>query len=204
MAADPNMKCACGFRRFRESVRTVDETMQQWVLYNAEEYGGFGSTPWGTSLGGGSVSVWGLFELSVPRLHRITACESCGRPRSDTVIGGVAAYGAYVLGTNVFAVVSDVTLLSCLRVRFRHIESGATLDVSPMPYGGVPLAIDPEEEPLAVAEVPPSGGVVAGVLQAPFPSAEELTYGGEYEVRLVDVCGGTSMSLLTITLSLSE
>lgn len=196
MAADPNMKCVCGFRRFRESVRVIDDDVEQWVRYDDGVYGGFGSTPFGTFFGSGPSGSWGLFELTVARTHKILACESCGRTRSDQIIGGNGVFGSYLLGDSIFVVISDASLLACLRVRFRNDEFDITVDVSPTVYLGTPLPLA-APAPDVTAPAPPAGATIAGLIRAVLPDVDE---DAEFVVSLVDVCAGTETLLTTINL----
>lgn len=197
MAADPNMRCVCGYRRFRESIRTAEEPVQRWLRYETAAESGFGSTPFGLLFGSGSGGAWGLFELDVQRTRKQLACESCGRARIDQVIGGLGVFGSYVLGDYVFAVVESAALLSCLRIRFE--TAGETIDVTPLPYGGTTLPIE-LEDPIETASSPPGGAVLAAAISVEIPS---VTVGGEYVVSLVDVCVGGEIELMTLTFSVS-
>lgn len=196
MTADPNMKCVCGFRRFRESIRAVDDDVEQWVRFDDGTYGGFGSTPFGTFFGSGAGGAWGLFELTVARTHQVLACESCGRARSDKVIGGNGVFGSYLLGNSIFVLISDASLLACLRVRFRNEELDITVDVSPTVYLGTPLPLV-APAPAETAPTPPAGATIAGLIRAVLPDVDE---DAEFVVSLVDVCAGTETLLTTINL----
>lgn len=195
MADDPNMKCVCGYRRFRQSLQTIEETVEEWVYFDDGSFGGFGSTPYGTYFGAGETGLWGLFEVTVPRTHKILACESCARPRSDVVVGGVGVFGSYVLGDSIFIVVTDIAVLACMRVRFYSAELG-TFDVSPTLYGGAPLPLSAPAPPTTASD-PPAGATVATILRARYPGVDG---DGTFVVSLVDVCGGTEVLLTNIFL----
>ncbi len=195
MADDPNMKCVCGFRSFRESVQVVESSVERWVYFDDGSYGGFGSTPYGTYFGSGAIGQWGLFEVEVPQSHKVLACKSCARTRSDVVIGGVGVFGSYILSDSIFIVVTDASLLTCMRVRFHNDELG-TFDVSPTPYLGAPLPLA-APAPAEVEATPPPGEPVAAVLRARFPGVDG---DGTFVVSLVDVCGGTETLLTNVFL----
>ncbi len=196
MTADPSMKCVCGYRRFRQTVQTVMEEAQCWVRFTGEGAGGFGSTPFGTFFGSGPGGLWGLFALDVARTHRIISCESCARPRSDRVIGGVGVFGSYVFDGNVFVLVDSAALLSCMRIRFTHEDGTPVVDVTPTPYGGALLPVE-LEDPITTATTPPAGAVLAAGIYAEFPSVEVA---GTYDVTLVDICADVSTELLSVEL----
>lgn len=194
MAADPNMKCVCGYRKFRQTVRTVDESVERWVNFVAGEGGsGFGIVPFGTSFGSG-VGLWGLFDVDIRRLKRFINCESCGRTRSAVATGGFGVLGGYLVGDTVYAVITDVSLLSCVRIRFTL--GAETHTVEAVPYYGLPLPVVLEAAPIVTSETVPMSAL-AGVIQATVP--EGLS--GEYVVSLVDICLGTEVELFSAVLS---
>lgn len=190
MPIDPNMKCVCGFRKFRETTRTVGATVERWVRFDAG--GGLGSTPLGTGFGSASIS-WGLFEMEVARPTRFVNCENCGRTRSSAVLGGVGVFGAYELGGYVFAVVTDVTQLACLRMRFTGASETHTVGITV--YSGTPMPIELADPEVVAAS--PGAGAVAGVIYAAFPT---VSVTGTYDVTLVDLCAGTEVDLLSVSM----
>jgi len=197
MLADPNMKCVCGYRKFRQTVRTVEDTIERWVYFTAAEgvEGGFGSTPFGSSSGSSGSGYWGLFELDVARPVRYVNCESCGRTRSSTILGGAGVFGGYELGGYAFAVIADSTRLECLRMVFESEAEDFTVSVEP--YYGLPMALslDPPE---TVASSP--GYPTAGLVRAAFPLPENTA---EFTVSLLDVCADTAVVLFTTTIGAS-
>lgn len=194
MAADPNMRCVCGYRIFRERVVTVPETVEQWLLFDNGAYGGFGSTPFGTFFGSGAAGAWGLFEAEVDRVHKQLSCENCNRLRSDTPLGGVGVFGSYRYGDSLFILVTDTSLISCLRVRFTStLES---VSVSPTRYLGTPLPLA-APTPAVTAASPPPGAPIAGVLRVLLP---DVDHDANFVVSLVDVCAGTEVSLTILPL----
>jgi len=194
MTADPNMKCVCGYRKFRDQRITLIEPATQWVLFDNGAYGGFGSTPYGTYFGSGASGTWGQFEVDVARTHKQIVCESCSRVRSDVVLSGIGFFGSYVLGDSIFVLVTDTTLLGCVRIRFENATLGIRVDVSPTIYSGDPLPLA-APTPDVTAESP--GTPVAGILRALLP---DVDYDGTFVVSLVDVCSGTSSPLANILL----
>lgn len=195
MAADPNMRCVCGYRVFREHIRTVPETVEQWVLYDDGSYGGFGSTPFGTFFGSGSAGEWGLFSVEVSRTRKQLVCESCNRVRSDVPLGGVGVFGSYLYGDSIFILVTETSLLSCLRVRFTSSAYG-TVDVSPTRHFGPPLPLS-APAPVTTAPTPPAGATTAGILRAVLP---DVDHDGDFVVSLVDVCAGVEVQLTIVAL----
>lgn len=193
MAADPNMKCVCGYRKFRQTVRTVDERVERWVNFVSDDVGsGFGSVPFGTAFGAGA-GMWGLFEIDIQRPKRFINCESCGRTRSATATGGFGVLGGYLVGETVYAVTTDVSILTCIRIRFTRGSEIHTVEVAP--YLGLPLPVAMDASPITTSESIPTG-VLAGVIQATVPSGDD-GLSGEYVVSLVDVCLGTEVELFT-------
>jgi hypothetical protein len=182
------MKCACGYRKFRETVRTTQEAAERWVFFTPGEEG-FGEAPFGTLFGGGGFSYWGLFSLNVEQPKRFLNCESCGRTRSATPTGGFGVFGAYHVGGYVYLVVTDASLLTCARVRFTQGSTQHTVEVAP--YLGLPLPLE-MPMPEVVSETLPSG-ILAGVIRAEPPTG--LT--GSYVVSLVDICASTETALFT-------
>lgn len=179
MAVDPNMKCVCGFRRFRESVLAVTEGVESWLLYD--------------------VGTWGLFAIDVARTHKILACESCGRARSDRVIGGLGAYGAYDgLDGYVYILVTDASVLGCARARYTSVDHPEYyVDVAVAPHAGAADPVTPGSAPISSAPTPPAGAVVADVIRAALPDGSIL-YDGDYVLTLVDICVGTSSEDLLV------
>jgi hypothetical protein len=189
------MKCVCGYRKFRETVRTVDETVERWVHFSPDtESAGFGTAPFGTVFGAGGSSMWGLFDLDVARPMRFLNCESCGRTRSAVATGGVGAFGGYVASGLVYVIATDASLVTCLRVRFTQGATQHTVEVSP--YYGLPLPIV-LDTPATTSDDVPTSGELAGVLRATPP----VGLSGEYVVSLVDICLGTSVELFTASFS---
>lgn len=187
MAADPNMRCVCGYRIFRENLVTTSEKTFRWLRFAS---GGFGATPFGTYFGAGTGGTWGEFFLVVPVTRRRVTCESCQRVRSDTPLGGTGVFGSYVFAGALFVYVTDVSLLSCLRVQFSNAEFG-TYTLSPDKFVGLPLPLVTPTPPV-VAPTPPPGAQLAGVLRVPLP---EVDHDGEYLVSLIDVCAGVETPL---------
>jgi hypothetical protein len=194
MTADPNMRCVCGYRIFRDQRITITEPTSQWVLFDNGAFEGFGSTPYGTYFGSGSSGTWGLFEVDVSRTHKQLVCESCARVRSDVVLSGIGFFGSYLLGDSIFVLVTDTTLLGCIRIRFESVELGISVDVFPTVYTGDPLPLA-APTPDVTADDP--GNPVAGVLRALLP---DVDHDGTFVVSLVDVCSGTAVPLANIPL----
>lgn len=198
MVTDPNMRCVCGYRRFRENVQSVEASVQRWLRIEEEAVdGGFGSEPFGQLFGGGSGGTWGLFELDVLRTHKTLACEKCGRARSRQVIGGLGAFGSYVLGNYVFVLVDSSILLSCMRLRFVLAAEDIVLDVTVAPYGGTTLPIE-LADPITTADSPPGGAVLATTIYGLIP---DVPIDGDYTVSLMDVCADVEIELMTLTLA---
>ena len=181
MSADPNMRCVCGYRVFREAISTKAESVSRWLRFT----GGFGATPFGTYFGSGGIGTWGQFETSAQVTRKRVVCESCQRVRSDTTLGVTGVFGSYVFAGSLYVYVTDTSLLGCLRVKFSDPELG-TYTLSPVKFTGLPLPLA-AGVPIATAPTPPAGALVAGVLQVPLP---EVDHDGEYLVSLVDVCAG--------------
>lgn len=196
MVADPNMRCVCGYRRFREQRPVITSEVDQWVLFDDGSFGGFGSTPFGTYFGSGPAGMWGLFAVNVSQTHKQVVCENCQRVRSDNVIGGVGVFGSYLFTDSIFVLVTDISVLGCMRVRFESADLGITVDVSPMVYTGPPLPLS-APAPTTTASSPPPGATVAAVLRAVLP---EVDHDGTFVVSLVDVCSGTTTPLTTTIL----
>lgn len=194
MAADPNMRCVCGYRIFREHVITIPETVEQWLLFDNGSYGGFGSTPFGTYFGSGAGGLWGLFEADVARVHKQLTCENCSRLRSDIPLGGVGVFGSYRYGDSLFILVTDTSLLSCLRVRFTSTLE--TVFVSPTRYLGAPLPLS-APTPAVTAASPPPGATVAGLLRVLLP---DVDHDASFVVSLVDVCASSEVPLTILSL----
>lgn len=187
------MKCVCGFRKFRESLRSSTETVTRWMRVPASQ-DGFGSTPFGTLFGSGSVSgTWGGYDIAVSRTSRVVTCESCGRERSNTVVGGIGVFDTYVRSGALFLVVTDTDRLTCYRVRFS--SAFGDIDLSLVPYSGEPSL--PDLVPARTEPSLPAGALRAGILTVALPDAP---HDGTYEVSLVDVCAGTTLSLTAIDL----
>lgn len=196
MVADPNMRCVCGYRRFREQRPVITSAVEQWVLFDNASYGGFGSTPFGTYFGSGPAGLWGLFGVDVALTHKQVVCENCQRVRSDNVIGGAGVFGSYLFADSIFVLVTDISVLGCMRVRFASADLGITVDVSPTLYDGPPLPLA-APAPVTTAPTPPTGATVASVLRAVLP---DVDHDGTFVVSLVDACSGSTTPLTTIIL----
>jgi hypothetical protein len=192
MPADPNMRCVCGYRNFRENLVTTTEEISRWLQFGA---GGFGSTPFGTYFGASVSGTWGEFSTSAKVTRRKVACESCQRLRSNTLLSGVGVFGSYVFGGSLFIYVTDVDLISCLQVRFTNAEFG-TYTTGPTKFAGAPLPLVAPAPPV-VAPTPPAGAKLAGVLRVELP---EVDHDGDYLVSLVDVCAGTELPIALFSL----
>lgn len=199
MAADPNAKCTCGYRKFRTTRAVVDTVESQWLLFDSGTQGGFGSTPFGTFFGSGSQSSgWGLFDADVAEVHTQLTCEKCNRLRSDKVLSSFGIFGSYVFGDSIFILTTSSQNLGCLTVRFSNVDLG-TVDVTPTVYLGPPLPLVALAPPV-VAPSPPPGAVIATILRAPLP---DVDHDGEYAVTFIDSCSGSSVFLTTLMLESS-
>jgi hypothetical protein len=191
--ADINVRCTCGYRRFRETVRTVPEVVDRWVHYTPSEgSSGFGAVPFGTGFGAGDASLWGLFSMEIERPKRFLHCESCGRMRSAVPTGGFGIFGSYLASGYVYVVVSDVAVITCARVRFTQGDEQHLVEVTP--YLGLPLPVLMEELPEETSDEVPSGEL-ARVLRAAPPSG----LAGVYDVALLDICLNAQTPLFSAT-----
>lgn len=198
MAADPNARCTCGYRKFREDRVTADVTLSRWVFFDAGSFGGFGSTPFGTYFGSGTGgSGWGLFELDVAQLSAQLACENCGRVRSTKVLSTFGVFGSYIFGDSIYVLTTSSSNLGCLQIRFSN--SDGSFISTPTIYLGSPLPLS-AAAPEHVEPTPPPGGVIATVLRAQLPDVDE---DGTYVVDFVDSCSGTVTHLTHLTLESS-
>lgn len=197
---DPNMRCTCGHRRFRETVARGQQPIQRWVEFDADavlDNPGFGSTPIGLDFGGGAPGQFGLFDGFQRFTERRLACENCGRARSVKRSGGYALWGSYVRDNKAYLVVSDLSGVDCLSLRFTSTDFTqvytAPLIVSADPP--LPLGLP---APSTVAPAPPPGAVVANtVLEALLPDVEDYS---EFRVDLVDRCANQVYPLFTLPL----
>ncbi len=199
MPLDPNAKCTCGYRKFRENRAVLATTIAQWLEFDSGDFGGFGSTPFGTFFGTGmGTNAWGEFEIEVPETRLQLACEKCGRIRSDKHIASFGIFGSYVFGDSIYILTTSALNLGCLTVRFSNVDLG-TVDVTPTIFLGVPLPLI-APAPVVTAPAPPPGATLATVLRAVLP---DVDHDGEYVVSIVDSCSGTTTFLATLMLESS-
>lgn len=196
---DPNMRCTCGHRRFRETTTRGTQSIERWVEFDpaAVESFGFGSTPFGTYFGSGTSGTWGLFTGTQHYTDRSLVCESCRRPRSNRRSGGYAIWGTYVSGDKFYLVASDVSDVGCLYIRYTS-EDGTEIYEEPVSLSSDtrdPLALP---TPVTTSETLPPGALAATtLLEAWLP--EVLDY-NTFTVALVDRCANRVENLATITL----
>lgn len=199
MPLDPNARCTCGYRKFRENRVVLATTVSQWLEFDSGDYGGFGSTPFGTYFGTGTgTDDWGLFELEIAETHLQLACEKCGRIRSDRAISAFGIFGSYVFDDSIYILTTSALNLGCLNVRFSNAVFGS-VDVTPTVYLGTPLPLV-APAPVVTAPAPPPGATLATVLRVVLP---DVDHDGEYVVSFIDSCSGTTTFLTTLMLESS-
>jgi len=156
---------------------------------------GFGTTPFGTYFGAGVSSGWGLFNSTLKSTVLDTSCESCGRQRSATRLGGIAVFASYIEDGYYYVIASDAGLATCFSIRYTGpsgvFEYGLALRAEPPPPALTPA-------PPTTAPVPPPGAVlVNSLLRTVLPEVDQT---GEYLVELIDRCCGCSTPIATITI----
>lgn len=194
VATDPNRRCTCGYRIFRDVRIRASQTVTRWAEVSDPEVG-YGATPYGTYFGAGEdADGWASFEVVLREIDLVTRCESCGRQRSSQVLGSFALLAGYVEQGYFYLVGSDFEGLGCLSLRYtgasRQFEEPLYLVVAEPP----PIQADPEE---VVDELPEGAEVVDTVLRARLP---EVDVTEDYVVELVNRCYGVTLPVATITL----
>lgn len=199
MPADPNARCVCGYRKFRDEKVTADVTASRWIFFDGGSFGGFGSSPFGAYFGAGTGgSGWGLYDLDVAQLNTQLVCESCKRVRSSKVLSSFGVYGSYLFNDNLYILTTSGENLGCLSVRFASSTLG-TYYATPTIFLGTPLPLA-LPTPTDVLPDPPPGGVVATILRVALPDVDD---DGLFVVSLVDSCSDTTTPLTTLTLESS-
>ncbi len=201
MAEDPNRRCTCGFRRFREKRTSVETTVNRWMLFDSNTGGGFGATPFGiyfgSGAGGSGQDSWGEFTGTLRQTTRELVCENCKRIRLNRTLGSAAVFGAYLAEPYFYVALSDAQRpFSCYEIRLED-SSGVVLTAPLKFVPGLPPPIiaDP---PSNTAETPPAGAdTVDTLLRARIPDVPKTA---SYLVTFIDRCSGTETSLVTVTL----
>ena len=158
--------------------------------------GGFGATPFGTYFGAGSGGAWGLFESTFRGAILETACEACGRVRSQKRLGGCAVFGLYITESTVGVAVSDALRPSpCYALKITGPDGVYEV---PLSFGATPPPPIVAPPPAVVVPVLPLGAAVVGTVLA--GTLPEISEGGEYLFTLVDRCCGCETPLATISL----
>ena len=194
--ADPNQKCVCGFRRFKERRVKTTSSVTRWMRYLDFPVGGHGSAPHGTFFGTGpGTSAWGAFLAT----HRYTAlevsCESCGRIRRTERLGGLTVMGSYAADGVFYVVAADLFSTGCYSLRVTGPGGAYPAALRLSPFVAPPIHAGTPEE---TADAPPPGAVAATIqLAAVLP---EVTETGDYSIVLVDRCCGCETALATILL----
>lgn len=187
--------CTCGYTRFSERRYAKPVTTLCWYLYaGAENGGGLGAGELGDQLGsegGPGAEVWNATYAVTFSSVTETRCESCGRPRNKRVKGGLTPVGAYLESHIVYLVAPALPDISCYVIEFRSstYRVSSALRRSELAAGPLDPALYPVEE---AAETPPSGAVVAASL---YYIEQPDLWPGEYDIFLIDRCGGTELAL---------
>jgi hypothetical protein len=196
---DPNQRCTCGFRRFRERRIATESTVTRWLLFDtAGVQNGFGATPFGTLFGAGLApgyaELTGAFRSTVQEI----VCESCQRVRCRKALGGAALFGTYVEDGSFYIVVSDAQPpYTCFELRLT--SSSGREYTSPFKYQAIVApAITLPAEPVSASPTLPTGATAADtVLRARLPDVPDTE---SYLAELVDRCAGVVSPLTSITL----
>lgn len=196
MALDPNMRCPCGYRRFREKVTTTTAQVSVWAPVSGESGGGsgFGAAPYGTFMGsGGVVAGYGRFVVPQTSSTRAVFCESCKRHRHDIALGGVGALMAVAVESGIVLGASlPNSSLGCLVMRF---IGDSTYETAVVAYDDEPPEMEPEGLPQEIQDSLPGGARTPVFLWAPYPETLES---GTYEVVLWDRCADVTTPLLSV------
>lgn len=199
MASYPNVRCPCGYSRFREGYATVITDVERWMQFDAGGGGGLGSTPLGTFFGGGGASTgdWGLFTAPLTVTTLTVSCESCNRARRTTTIGSFAVFGSYVVDRDIYIVGSDLTRpTGCYFVELVGAD-GETHALALSWDATLPAPLVVVTPPVVTTATPPADGRVDDVLRATLP---DVLTTQTFTIVLVNRCAGTRTSLATIDL----
>lgn len=196
MENDPNRRCTCGYRRFRERRQRSESTITRWALFDAIDDGGFGATPLGTLLGSSGTYPWGEFDATLYTTTQQLVCESCQRVRSTKTLGSAAFFGSYVSGSEFVVVASDLTSDSCYELLMEGMGVRTTLSLQYVSTL-IPAALVAATPPV-VAETLPVGAQVAN--QALVADIPEVYATGNYAFTLIDRCGDLEIPLATVLL----
>lgn len=196
MAQDPNQRCVCGYRRFRERRVPVSAGVQRWMRFADNPVGGYGSAHLGTYFGTGpGLGDWGLFDATNRTTRLDVVCESCGRVRLSKNLGGVTAMGGYFSSGRFYIVAADVGSVGCFQIRLEGPGGTYTVPVKLSLQSPAPLAAPTPE---TTAESPPAGAETAStLLVAKLP---QVSATGSYTVTLIDRCGGVETLLASMIL----
>jgi hypothetical protein len=191
-------RCPCGYTKFAERIDRRRETAERWRRVGGG--GGFGATPFGLFFGTGSPpDSWGRFVVPIVTGTRNMVCLSCARVRRGVPVGGGVSMSAWVEGSYLFAIMTDVVDPGCVQVRF-SLAGGPTYERSVESE-----AIDAADAParpgaaLELREELPSGAALPTyAYRIEVPEVEEA---GLYRVMLIDRCLGTVQRLLELELA---
>lgn len=192
--ADPNMRCNCGFRRFRKNFAKDSKLVHRWVLFDSGAYGGMGSQPFGTAFGSGSDGVWGLFPGTLNSSVLEITCENCTKVRRADLVSSSSIFGSYVLDNKIYIVAGDVGPVGCFEAQFTNGTDtySASISVSASPL--LPLAAADPGGPTFFSPPTPAAMVV---LEATLP---EVSTTDTYTISFVDRCSGTTVPLAIVVL----
>lgn len=195
---DPNQRCTCGFREFRERRDVSQATVQRWMFFDDFTGGGFGSTPFGTYFGAGIDGTWGEFEATLTSTTQVVECKNCARIRVNTVLGAFTPIASYVSGSYFYVVGADLLVpATCYEIRFDGpAGSGISLTVPLKRVVGALPSIAATAPP-TTAEAPPSGAILADDrLRAKLPDIPQTA---TYLITLVDRCSDIETTLVART-----